>query len=163
MRSYALSILNAVCYCLDVEKIRGKWNHVLVLVLGRKCWFVWFYCFYGTGSCEAMIDFWILNAVCLCQVDVILSDGSFHRAAVPSGASTGKWLLFVWERKRNVFSELLVLCCLKCHYPAKQRLLCLKCGSWLSMSGNVECVGFACYIDVHWLQSFISSGYGMGW
>ncbi|KAG5007333.1 hypothetical protein JHK85_025875 [Glycine max] len=30
------------------------------------------------------------------------------------------------------------------------------------MSGNVECVGFACYIDVHWLQSLISSGYGMG-
>jgi enolase len=24
------------------------------------------------------------------QVDVILSDGSLHRAAVPSGASTGK-------------------------------------------------------------------------
>ncbi|KAG5013113.1 hypothetical protein JHK86_025374 [Glycine max] len=44
------------------------------------------------------------------EVDVILSDGSFHRAAVPSGASTG----------------------------------------------------FACYIDVHWLQSLISSGYGMG-
>lgn len=35
-------------------------------------------------------DLWILNAVCCCQVDVKLSDGTFARAAVPSGASTGK-------------------------------------------------------------------------
>lgn len=49
---------------------------------------------------EAM-RLWFLSVVCYCQVDVILSDGTFARAAVPSGASTGKRSLFVRESRGN--------------------------------------------------------------
>lgn len=40
-----------------------------------------------------MLDY--VNGFVLLQVDVILSDGTFARAAVPSGASTGMLHLFI--------------------------------------------------------------------
>lgn len=81
---------------MDAEKISGKKkekNDVSFYFIFGVTEKVFDSFFVGrSGLCETVIS---ERSLLYCQVDVTLSDGTFARAAVPSGASTGRRSIFV--------------------------------------------------------------------